>query len=248
MNGDDSGVRPGWLRPGALVFAAALHGMLFLTVTVGGSPLPPAVESVELTIAQGKPEMEKPAEAAPEPPPPEPPPPEPPKPAPPPPQPDPAPPPVPPVPAPQPPPVAPPPPEVAPPKREAADAPAIPMRPKPKPPAPKPPPPPPAAPSAPVQAPGAEEAQARLTQAKATYPSKVLAEIRAHQQPATAIGTVVVSFAIDGAGTVYWAVVTRSSGQEALDSAALRMVRAARPGPPPEGRFSGSTTINFVAH
>jgi hypothetical protein len=32
------------------------------------------------------------------------------------------------------------------------------------------------------------------------------------------------------------------------DSTALQMMRAARPGPPPGGPFSGNTTINFVPH
>ena len=34
--------------------------------------------------------------------------------------------------------------------------------------------------------------------------------------------------------------------QERRFEEALRMVRAAHPGPPPEGRFDGSTTVNFI--
>jgi TonB family protein len=58
---------------------------------------------------------------------------------------------------------------------------------------------------------------------------------------------VVVGFEVGPEGDMTTVTVVRSSGQSELDGAALRMVRASRPGPPPDGRFSGSTTINFVA-
>ena len=119
----------------------------------------------------------------------------------------------------------------------------VPPRPKPVAPPPEPavaPPPPPPDPA------GAAEAAAQLTQARATYASKLLQEIRAHRLSVVGVGSVGVAFAVDAGGVMVNVSIVRSSGNDTLDKAALAMVRAAQPGPPPEGRFGGSTTINFI--
>jgi protein TonB len=255
--GRDARVR--WLRPAALGVVLAAHAAALLAVTLAPPTVPAEVDSLDITIAQAPPAPPAPPDTTPEPPPP-PPPPEPAPEV----KPDPPPPPPPDTPPPPDPPPVPPPPDPPPqaeitppeppvsaeaPKREVADAPAIPLRPKAPPkklvqlPKPKPPdaaaPPPAAAP--PMDAPTVQPAQAMMT-----YGSKVLQEIRSHRIPSTELGSVVVAFAIDAAGTVVSASVAHSSGSAALDATALRMVRAARPGPPPDGSFSGRTTINFV--
>lgn len=238
-----------WLRPAAMVGAVGLHVAAALALSFPSPALPAAADSIEITIAQGTPDPPPP-----EPPPPEPPPPEvlpaevPPTPPPPPPFPPP------PFPPDPPPPDLPPPP--APPKIVAPDAPVIvaPPRPKPlpRPPSPKPPapqpqdPPPQAAEPPPPRTEGTPEAVAALSQARATYAGKVLQEIRNHRMSTVEIGSVVVGFAIDANGEVVSAAVEHSSGKDELDATALRMVRAAHPGPPPDGHFAGSTTINFV--
>ncbi len=277
------GLRPLWLRMGALVLVVALHVWALLSLTISAPDLPSAVDSIELTIAPGMAEPEPPApRPEPEPPPPEPPkpeplptpvePPPPPTPPPPipvvepPPPPPEPPPPEPPPPEPPPPVVLPPPVEMAPPKVEVPDAPVIapPPKPKPPPPPPKPkvqpkpkppepvqaPPPPPQPAVPPPQPPqanpaGTAEAQALLTQARQTYGTKIVQEIRNHLVSVTGSGTVRVSFVIDVAGVPQNVAIVRSSGNDELDEAALRMVRAARPGPPPEGHFEGATNVNF---
>jgi|GEM_PF-2393160 len=233
-------IRPVWLRPGALAAVAALHVAAIFLVAIERTDPPGIDDTVELTIAQGMPEPEppKPPEPEPEPPPPPPePPPEPPK--------EPPPPvkqPPPPPPEPEPPPLPEPP---APPKREVASAPALPPPPKPKPPKAKPVETPPEA-AKPTETTGAPEAQALLAQAKATYAQKVLQEIRNHRIPTTGAGVVVVGFTIDAAGNMENVRVVQSSGRSEMDATALRMVRAARPGPPPDGSFSATTRVNFT--
>ncbi len=158
----------------------------------------------------------------------------------------------------------PPPPEpvviTAPPKIVAADAmviapapkprPVVAAKPRPKPADQKPQPavvPQPATPPPPEpQAPGVAQADDEVMRARATYPSKVLQEIGRHRLTATAVGKVIVSFTVDPTGEMVGVSIVRSSGKDELDLAALRMVRAARPGPPPDGHFDGRTTINFV--
>lgn len=243
--------RQRWLRPAAIAGVAGLHAFALVGLTIPRADIAASVDSIEITIAQAPPEPPAP-EPQPEPPPPEPPPPEPPPPEPPP-EPPPPEPPPPEPPPPEPPPPEPPPPEPpplpppAPPKVIAADAPALPPPPKPRP-KPKPPVPVPAEPTPQPDKPPPPDTEAvnrQLTQAKLTYGAKVLQSIREHKIPVSAAGSCVVSFVINAAGDVVSAVIVTSSGRDSLDSAALRMVRAARPGPPPDGRFEGSTTINF---
>ena len=230
MNGDP--IRLRWLRPVAIGMAVSLHAGAAFWLSLPSPPKIAAAESLDLTIAQGQPEPPAPEPPAPEPPPPEPPPPEPPKPEPPPP---------PPVPPPQ----APPPPVAPPaPKREVADAPAF-AKPKVQPKPPEPPPPPNLPPPDP-NAPGEQAARDLKTAAIATYGQKVLTEIRSHRRPQRRTGSVVVSFSINAEGVVTEASVLRSCGKDELDEAALQMVRDSRPGAPPDGHFSGSTTINFL--
>ena len=234
-------IRPSWLRPGALAAVAAMHVAAISLVAIHRTDPPGIDETVEITIAQGAPEPEppKPPEPEPEPPPPPPePPPEPPK----------EPPPLevqpPPPPEPEP-PEPPPEPPPAPPKREVISAPALPPPPKPKPPKPKPVEAPPEAAKPPDNS-GTPEAPARLAQAKATYAQKVLQEIRNHRIATTGTGVVVVGFTIDAAGNMENVTVVQSSGRREMDFTALRMVRAARPGPPPDGSFSATTRVNFT--
>jgi len=260
-------LRPGprlvWLRPAALVMAVGLHIGAGMFLTVPRPDLSAPDDAIELTIAQGTPEVEQPPEppAPPEPPEvkPEPPPPPPPPPEPPPPPPPELPPPPPP-PEPVPPPVElPPPPVVAPPKVEAPDAAVIAPPPKPKPqpkpvqkaPPPKPQDPPPAPPPPPASEPiktGITEqpTEAQVAQARATYASKLLQEIRSHRLPAIGAGTTQVAFIVNAQGEMTQVHIVRSSGNTDLDAIALRMVQAAHPGPPPDGTFPGSTSINFL--
>jgi TonB family protein len=243
--------RPRWLRPVAIAGVAGLHACALFWLTVPRANIAASVDSIELTIAQSPPEPPAPEPPPPEPPPPESPPPEPPPPEPPPPEPPPPEPPPPEPPAPDPPPPEPPPlPPPAPPKVIAADAPALPPpKPhrKPKPPVPRPPDAPPPPQNAPPP-PDTEALNRQLAQARLTYASKVLQSIREHRVAVTGTGSCVVSFVIDAAGDMVSVAIVTSSGRGSLDNAALRMVRAARPGPPPEGHFAGSTTINFVGN
>lgn len=255
------------VRPGALAVVVALHACALLLPVIPRPDLTAAADSIELTIAPGAPLPEQ----APEPPPPEllkpepapPPPPPPPvqQPEPPPPPPEP-PPPEPPPPEPPPPePEPPPPPE--PPKRIVEEAPAIPPPPppkprpiarpvtpplRPKPPEPKPAPPAPPPPPAQEVTSGTPDAsaQAQVAQARLTFIGKLRQEIASHRISPQGTGSVGVKFTVDPAGNMTDVTIARSSGKDALDSAALRMVRAARPGPPPEGRFESVITINFT--
>ena len=247
-----------WVRPAAIFAALGLHVAAGTYLTVPRPSLPSAEDSIELTIAQGAPAPEPP------PPPPEPPPPEPP---PPPPVEAPPPPPPPPVVEPPPPPPEPAPPDPPPPepaKREVVDAPALPPPPPPKPkPLPQPqrkpvepkppvqdaPPPPPAAP--PQEAPpppGEQQAQAQMTQARQTYADRVRLEIEKHRPPVAdlGLGSALVEFSISASGEIGNVRIARSSGSDRLDTIALHMVRAARPGPPPDGPGSFRVPINFT--
>ncbi len=225
----DMPVRPGWLRPGALVVVMGLHVGAFAVLALRPMILPSTQAGVEITIAQGVQEPEPTPPPEPEPPPPEPPPPEPvvepPPPEPPPPEPLPE----------------PPPPE--PPKRVVATAPALPP-PIPKPVKPRPPEPPPA--EAPPPKPvGATDARDLLTQAKATYANKIAQAARAYYVEVFATGSVRVAFTIGANGEVTDVSIVESSGRSELDRAALRTMRNIRPGPPPDGPFSGTIRIRF---
>ncbi len=235
-----SDVRPAWLRPGALALVVGLHVGAVGFLTLPRADVSATVDSIEITIAQGAPEEmpPPPEEMPPEPLPPEPPP-------------EPTPESPPPVLLPPPPPPEPEPPVVAdPPKRVARDAPVIAARPKVQPPRPKPAEPTPAVAPPPPQeeaAPGATEAAAaQVAQARLTFVDKVRQEIRKHQIHAIGLGSVVVSFILDTEGNPRSIAVVRSSGKDVLDSAALSMVHAIRPGPPPDSRFEAKMLINFV--
>jgi periplasmic protein TonB len=261
-----------WLRPIAIAAVTAIHVGALTFVTMPKPDLPSPVESIELSLAppQGdlNPEtqdaapdsmaqMEVPPDTRPpdptpdpEPPPPdltEPPPPD-------------TPPPVeetPPVVAPT--PVEPPPPVAAePPKVEAPDAVVVPPAPKPPPPKPrvvkrveKPKPeikkiakPRPPAPSSAASAPAGVKTEQVGAAARASYSAKVNAAIRAHFSTPPATGATVVSFVVGSSGGMTSASVASSSGNGALDAFALRVVRAAHPGPPPGGGgFFGQITI-----
>jgi protein TonB len=224
-------VRLKWLRPVAIAVVVGVHAGAAVYLALPSPPKIAAADSLDLTIAQGQPEPPAPEPPPPEPPPPEPPPPEPPKPEPPPP------PPVPPPPAP-PPPVAPPAP-----KREVASAPAF-AQPKVQ---PKPPePPPPNAPPPDPNAPGEQEARDKKTAALQSYGQKVNAEINRHKRSQRRTGNVRIHFIINAAGEVTQANIVSASGKEELDEVALDMVRDARPGPPPDGIFDATITINFT--
>ena len=80
---------------------------------------------------------------------------------------------------------------------------------------------------------------------RATFGSRVLAEIRRHQIHASGQGSVRVAFSVGASGNVSGASVIGSSGDGALDATAVRIVRSCHPGPPPGGFYSASATINF---
>ena len=83
------------------------------------------------------------------------------------------------------------------------------------------------------------------------YAARVSAEINRHKfYPAGAkgsegAGSVGVAFSIGPSGAIVSHSVVRSSGNGALDSAALQMLASSHPPPPPGGSFRGATTIHF---
>ncbi len=242
-----------WQRPVAIILVTGLHLAAAYGLVIPRSRYPYAQDSIELTIAQGEPEPPAP------PPPPPPPEPVPPAPVPPPPPPPPVPQPEPPPPPPEPTPPPPPPPVV----KEVEDAPALPPPPKPPKPRPKPvvapkplPTPAPVPPDPPPQVapppqdqatPGEQQAaNAAVMQAHLTYADKVVREVNARRLPANGHGWSRVALKINAAGEVTSAEIAGSSGDDYLDSIALRMVRSAHPGKPPEGHFEATIRINFV--
>ncbi len=80
---------------------------------------------------------------------------------------------------------------------------------------------------------------------RASFGSRMLAEIRRHQIHALGQGSVRVAFTVGGSGRVSSAYVVSSSGDGSLDATALRIVRSCHPGPPPGGSYSASASINF---
>lgn len=92
---------------------------------------------------------------------------------------------------------------------------------------------------------GVAEGAHNAGMSRATFGSRMLAEIRRHQIHASGQGTVRVAFAVGASGHVVGASVIGSSGDGALDSTALRIVRSCHPGPPPGGSYSASAAINF---
>jgi hypothetical protein len=130
----------------------------------------------------------------------------------------------------------------------AASAPALPPppppKPRPKPPAPRPPdtaPPPTEAPKPPDDSALRQQAQAQLT-----YKGKILQAIREQMPVFTSKGTVTVAFEIGSAGEIVQLRLVASSGRDSLDASALRLVRAIRPGPPPDGHYAVTVDINFL--
>jgi protein TonB len=260
-----------WLRPTSIIVVAALHALVFLFVAIPKVAPPSPVDTIEIDIAppagdltpenqaeatpdsMAQPEVvsnEKPPDPDPDPQPPvveE----KPPDIAP-----DPTPPPLEII---EPTPVEPPPPIAAePPKIEAPDAPVIPVRAKPPRPKPfakptpekakiKPPvakPRPPAAQSA-AKARSGVRSDAPSAASRATFGAKVMAAIRANRVSMPMEGTVGVAFVVGASGSMTSASIISSSGNPALDSAALRTVRGAHPGPPPGGAFANSVSIHF---
>ena len=86
----------------------------------------------------------------------------------------------------------------------------------------------------------------------AAYGATLKAEINRHKiYPAAArdrraSGIALVTFSIGPSGRVSAASIARSSGDSALDAAALQAVRSASPPPPPHGQFSGRIAIDFA--
>lgn len=85
----------------------------------------------------------------------------------------------------------------------------------------------------------------------ANFAGLVIAELHHHKfypeaaRAKGATGSVGVAFTIGPSGRVISQSVIRSSGVSALDSAAHAIMSALRTPPPPGGRFSTSTNINF---
>ena len=255
--GESFSDRAPWLRPVAIGAAVALHASALLYVTIPRPTLPTPIDSIEISISppQGEAVPDNSAEMAPD---------------------SVAQPEVQPDPDPKPeveqPTPTPPPPVIAaePPKREAPEAPTIKQRPKPiereKPTvdhrkiaeerqrrerllreaerhvearrA--------AAQSARRARAGVDSGSRQNAMSAAAYGGMVRAEIQRHKVDPGEGGSVGVAFSIGSSGGVSSAYVVRSSGNGRVDSAGLRAVRSAHPGPPPGGHFSGSTTIHFV--
>ena len=144
----------------------------------------------------------------------------------------------------------PPPPErvaAPPPKVETPDATELPVPPPPPPPptpvavpeAPPPPPPPQEA----ITKPQGEKTEAPEAAAKATYTKRIWVAIRSRVGGLPSAHSAVVEFAIDGTGVMTSVTIKQSSGNATFDAAALRIVRSAKPGPPPGGAFAGTVTV-----
>lgn len=91
--------------------------------------------------------------------------------------------------------------------------------------------------------------------ARASYGAIVMAQINAtkfYPQAARSnslAGIVGVQFSVNATGQVFSAHIMRSSGFDALDAAALEIVRSIKLPPPPESRYSANTNIKFsLAH
>ncbi|WP_113910833.1 energy transducer TonB family protein [Roseovarius dicentrarchi] len=82
--------------------------------------------------------------------------------------------------------------------------------------------------------------------AASNYPGLVMKRISRVPRPrAGSRGTAVVAFSISGGGGLAGVSIARSSGSAALDKAALRMIRAAAPFPPPPAGAQRSFTLNI---
>jgi len=85
----------------------------------------------------------------------------------------------------------------------------------------------------------------------AAYAALVSAEINRHKhypagaREAGAGGAVGVVFSIGPSGAITSHVITRSSGNGAIDATVRQMLAASHPPPPPGGHFRGSVTISF---
>jgi len=250
MKGPDRSGRPGhWLRPIALVLVVAAHVGAFVGVTfVHGPNVDSPTDSIEISIAGpvGEEATQTQPEIASAPPPPA----------------QPAPAPTPPDPLPPPdvvsldppppdkppeiaPPIAEPPASIPLPRVEAPDALAIPEE-RPPPPPPKitplsePPPPPQQA----ILKPEGIKADQPSAASLSAYQLKLKGAIKARAAGLPSSGSAVVSFVVGASGGMVSALITRSSGSPAFDAAVIRIVRSARPGPPPGGVYAGSVTIN----
>lgn len=90
------------------------------------------------------------------------------------------------------------------------------------------------------------------TVSRARYGARVLAEIQKHMfypriaRGAGVRGDAVVVFTVGVEGRIIDRKIMRSTGNEALDAAALTMLDSVRAPPPPAGHFFGKTTIKFA--
>ncbi|MBB4200012.1 hypothetical protein CCR94_21690 [Rhodoblastus sphagnicola] len=94
-------------------------------------------------------------------------------------------------------------------------------------------------------------ARAESGLSSANFAGLVIAQLNRHKfypaaaQASGATGSVGVAFTIGPSGRVISQSVIRSSGSSALDSAAHAIMSSLQTPPPPGGRFSTSTNINF---
>jgi len=246
-----------WLRPSALLVALGLHAAALLGARFYKPPLPPALESLDLSmVAQGDDVPQDTQEqvlkqAEPEAPPedrmafdP--------------------------LPEPDPPPVL----------REAKDAIDLPIPPPPKPEAKPTPPQPtpvkvvekpkpkPKPKRKPADAPRGSDETNQVSQSaakaglhegraenagmsRAAYASQLIAQVRAHQfypdsaQERGLQGAATVAFSVTSGGGIGGVRIVQSSGAAELDSAARQIVLSVSAPPPPGGSFTATTTIRF---
>jgi protein TonB len=98
---------------------------------------------------------------------------------------------------------------------------------------------------------GSEGAAASRALSHASYAAVLAAELNRHRvYPAAAraagvTGSVGVAFTVGPSGRVVSHSITRSSGDPSLDQATHAIMNAVQAPPPPGGRFSTSTTIQF---
>ncbi len=92
---------------------------------------------------------------------------------------------------------------------------------------------------------GQDNGRRASASARAAFAGRLLAAINRNKRAVAASGSVRIHFLVGAGGGMSVVSVIRSSGNGAMDSAAVRAVRSAHAGAPPGGAFPGMVTINF---
>jgi protein TonB len=95
---------------------------------------------------------------------------------------------------------------------------------------------------------GQENGRRVTASARAAYAGRLNASVRRHTRGVGISGSTVVGFVVGAWGGMSSVYVSRSSGHQIVDDAAVRAVRSAHAGPPPGGAFEGHITINLAVN